>query len=98
MIKIECEAISPTKNQTKYYLLNYTQVAAAATAPTTTAAAAASAAEPCRGARGERRQWGGEEEGAVQAPRGLRIPRPRPLPAVRGLIVISDKALLVIRW
>ena len=98
MIKTECEAVSPTKNQTKYYLLNNNQVAAAATAPTTATAAAASAAEPCRGASGEWRKRGGEEEGAVQAPRGLRLPRPRPLPAVRGLIVIPDKALLVIRW
>ena len=90
VIKIECEAISPTKNQTKYYLLNCTQVAAAATAPTTTTAAAASAAEPGRGAGGERRRRrrgkrGGAEEGAVQAPRRLSLPRPRPLQAVRGV-------------
>ena len=94
---IECEEVLPPKNQAKHYLLNCTQVAAAATAPTTTtAAAAASAAEPGRGAGGERRQCGGEEEGAVQAPRGLRLPRPRPLPAVRGLIWWSNGDMFVV--
>ena len=71
-------------------------MAAAATAPTATTAAAASAAEPGRGAGGERRQCGGEEEGAVQAPRGLRLPRPRPLPAVRGLIWWSNGDMFVV--
>ena len=47
------------------------------------------AAEPGRGAGGERRGQlrGGAEEGAVQAPRRLRLPRPRPLQAVRGVMM-----------
>ena len=80
------------------------QVAAAAAASATTTALRGgggrciAAAEPGRGAGGERgRQWrgGGAEEGAVQAPRRLRLPRPRSLQAVRGVIRLPELLVII---